>query len=88
MYFSTCIFSMEKIISLLISIKVQKKQFLDLPSISVRKDGISPSEEVYASIAPSNHERDWSPSKGHRGLRARFLESQGLPKDKRGNIRI
>ena len=65
-----------------------KVQFLDLPSISVRKDGISPSEEVYASIAPSNHERDWSPSKGHRGLRARFLESQGLPKDKRGNIRI
>ena len=44
---------------------------------------MSPSvEAVYASIAPSNHERDWSPSKGHRGLRARFLESQGLPKKK------
>ena len=48
----------------------------------MRKDGISPSEEAYASIALSNHERDWSPSKGHRGLRARFLESQGLPKNK------
>ena len=60
------------------------KQFLNLPSISVRNVGISPPEETYASIAPSNQGRDWSPSKWQRGLRARFLESQGLPKGKEG----
>ena len=56
----------------------EKRVATNLPSIWVRNCGICPEMTSYTCSASSTQGRDWSPSREHRGLSAKFLESHGL----------